>query len=101
MSFPLARQFSRFSAQAGLTNGFKGTPTPARISSEAVVFEVLGDGQLLASSPRLGWRAGMPNVYSFAVDVTDVNVLTLRARPAGRNTWLYGAAAWAEPELRR
>jgi hypothetical protein len=101
ISFPLARQFSRFSAQAGLTNGFKGDPTPARIASEAVVFEVLGDGQLLAASPRLGWRPGMPNVHPFAVDVADVNVLTLRLRPVGKNTWLYGAGAWAEPELRR
>jgi hypothetical protein len=101
ISFPLARQFSRFSVEVGLTNGFKGPPTPARVASELVSFQILGDGLLLAASPRLGWQPSSPRVHSFAVDVTDVNVLTLKAVPAGRNTWLYGAAVWADPELRR
>jgi hypothetical protein len=101
ISFPLARQFSRFSAEVGLTNGFKGKPTPARVASELVSFQILGDGQVLATSPRLGWQPETPRMHTFAVDVTDVNVLTLKVVPAGRNTWLYGAAVWADPELRR
>jgi len=101
LTFVLDGAFRRFEATVGLAEGFHTGDSPARTAVEEVIFEVWGDGELLAASPRLHRRAEGRDSALISADVTGVSTMTLKARPAGGRTWLYGAAGWAEPVLTR
>lgn len=92
----------RFNATVGLTHGFKGPPAPPRVEEERVVFEVWGDGELLAASPALSWKDSAPQTAVLSADVDGVFELRLVCRPEkSARTWLFGAAAWGSPSVRR
>ena len=84
------RQFSRFSAQAGMDDSSLERATRVR-------FEVYGDGRLLARSPALGADAAP---HAFDVDVSGVTTLELVARGTGRES-APSVVTWAEAALRR
>ncbi|QBE61908.1 NPCBM/NEW2 domain-containing protein [Pseudoduganella lutea] len=66
-------QFSRFTAEVGVDDG-------TRNSRDAVVFEVYGDGRLLASTPLLRWGQ---DARALQADVAGVKVVELIARQVG------------------
>jgi hypothetical protein len=101
LSFALGGRFRTFEATVGLTPGLKPELSPARLAAEEVTFEVWGDGRQLAASPPLSWREGGRSWSDLSASVRGVEVLTLRARPKGKATWLYGACAWGAPTVTR
>lgn len=101
VSFALGGQFRHFSATVGLVRGEAQALSPARIAAEGVVFEVWGDGALIAASPTLSWSEADRNRTAIEAGVAGVNVLTLKARPMSGATWLYGDCAWGAPTLAR
>lgn len=101
LSFALARQFRRFSATVGLTEGFGGRMSADGTGAEQVVFEVWGDGKLLNSSPPLNWTESGRSWARIAADVRGVAVLTLEVRPAGEQARLSSACAWGAPIVSR
>ncbi len=68
----------------------------ARRSAERALFEIWGDGRLLASRRGVGF-GDAPG--KFAVDVTGVKGLTLRVLRTTPQGWLYGPVTWGEPTL--
>jgi len=101
LSFALGGKFRRFNATVGLTEGFHTSVSAARADAEEVVFEVWGDGRLLAAARPLNWREQGRSTADLTADVSEVSLLTLTVRPTGGRTWLYGACAWADPVLTR
>jgi hypothetical protein len=94
--------FSRFSSTVALTEGFKGQPDPVRKRHEKVVFEVWGDGELLTRSPALSWSDEGIAATRIHADVEGIFTLRLVVRPEGNAPpWLYGAASWCAPAIRR
>lgn len=97
LTFPVGRQFQSFRATVGLTAGLREEISPARMAAERVVFEVWGDGHLLAASPELSRKPNDRDWCRLEADLSEVAVLTLTARPASSATWLYGGCAWGAP----
>jgi len=75
-----------------------GEKYPIRYEAERVVFEVLGDGKLLAASNEMSSTSGTAELD---VDLSGVDVLELRASCATRHVWHYGPVGWADARLYR
>lgn len=101
VSFELGGRFRRFESGVALADLAESGRGPAESSSARVVFEVLGDGVLLASAGPLSRREGTPVRGDVRVDVTKVRVLTLRVEPADYAGVSCGACVWIEPTLSR
>jgi 4-amino-4-deoxy-L-arabinose transferase-like glycosyltransferase len=76
LSYPVQRQFSRLTGQAGLPDYVAGT-------AASVTFVVEGDGKVLWQSPIV--RGGEPAV-TVDVSIVGVNTLTLRIQDAEDGT---------------
>jgi len=99
ISWKLDGRFEHFTATVGLMHGFKGEPRPARTATEEVIFEVWGDGELLAATRPLNWKEGGKNWTAIEAEVRKKRVVKLVARAKSGATWLYGAAAWGAPTV--
>jgi len=88
--------YRRLRATVGIRR--TGTKYPIRHEAERVVFEVMGDGRLLAASSEISSTSGPAELD---VDVSGVDALVLRASCATRHVWHYGPAGWADARLYR
>ncbi len=99
LSFRLDRHFSVFSAQVGLTGVARSLQLHQQMPTE-VVFEVWGDGELLASSKRffLSDEGGREELVA---DVQGVRILRLQVRSRPDDGMVMAAGAWGGPTVRR
>jgi predicted esterase len=102
LTYSIGGLFRRFSSTVSLDSGFKGEARGARLTGEKVVFEVWGDGELLTASPELSWHDDGRVGTRIHADLSGVFNLRLVVRPVGdAPPWLYGAASWCAPAIRR
>ena len=101
LSFALGGGFRRFDATVGLTRGFDEPPPEGGGTTEEVLFEVWGDGRLLAATSAGGRPEGGPQAAVVSADVEGVAMLTLKALPEGEGPLRGSACAWGRPVVTR
>ncbi len=92
-SWLLGRQFSRFSTVAAFSSREESGDPP--LNSD-VVFKVLGDGELLWSSPKTRDRTSS---FPVSVDVSHVSLLTLQVHISGGVDENRVTSVWVNPLL--
>lgn len=97
IEFELGGKFSRFSAEVGIDPEGKAA-TENHLRHNNLVFEVVGDGKLLASS---GILSPSSNPCRLECSIVGVRELALRVRQAKGRRWFLLSAAWAEPKIVR
>lgn len=99
VSFALDGQFRQFRAVVGLTGGAE--PVLGATARAEAIFEVWGDGRLLASSSPVTWGGAESSSATVSADVHQVSMLTLKVRSLSALTWPRTAGAWANPTVVR
>jgi len=97
LEFELGGRFSTFSAEVGVDLEEKPA-TENHLRNNNLVFEVVGDGKLLASSGILS-PSSKPHLLECSI--VGVRELALRVRQAKGRRWFLLSAAWAEPKVAR
>jgi hypothetical protein len=97
VEFDLGGKFRQFSALVGVdTEGKRLTDNHRR--NNRLVFEVFGDGRLLASSGTLTCDS---EPVRLTAQVLGVQRLSLRVRQVEGYRWFLLSAAWTEPKVTR
>ena len=96
IEYDLRGRFRTFTARVGVDTEGRDVTANHREHNN-IIFEVLGDGRLLATSGGLKC-GGRP--HRLECDVSGVGKLQLRARQLGGYRWFLLSATWAKPTVR-
>ena len=100
IEYRLGGKFSTFEVTVGVDlEGLTGDDlSDERKQAEFVLFQVYGDGRLLATKGSMGWDTPAERIQA---DVTGVQVLRLVADKETPEGWHYGSIAWGNPLLKK
>lgn len=99
LTYGLDGRFTTFEAVVGPTPGFRMGAAPTR-EGTPFIFEVRGDGEIIASVHGTLGRPESGEAQRIAADVTGVRTLTLKVTTVD-SAQVSEAFAWGEPTLTR